>query len=575
MKLLEHFKELSLHPNNAEELKGLILQLAVQGKLTANWREKNPDVEPASILIDRIKKEKAKLILEKKIRKSGNFEDIQDTEKFFNIPDSWSWERLENIGNIFNGNSINKSIKEAKYTGLETGYPYIATKDVGYSFDKINHNNGVRIPFDESKFKVARRGTVLICSEGGSAGKKMGLIEENCCFGNKLYAIEQYGGIESLYILSLYGTASFSQAFQNKMTGIIGGISRNNFAGLLIPLPPLEEQKAIVEVVNSLFKEVEQLEFLTKERVQLKESFVVSALNRLTEEENTQEEWNFLQQYFSSFFTEKKNIKSLRETILQLAVQGKLTETWRKNNPNSEPASELLKRIEAEKQQLIAHKKIRKEKPLPVIEKDEIPYKVPDNWIWCRVGDLSKFVTSGSRDWKKFYSDKGAFFIRSADIKFNQLIPDKPMYVELPEKVEGKRSLVENGDLLTTITGGNVGKCAYIDKEIDESYVSQSVALTKPVDPRVSPYIHICILSPGGAGADLKNSIYGQGRPVLSLPNIREMKVSLPSLDEQKEILKIVNSLMSLCNELEKQIETSQIQIEQLMQSCLKEVFEN
>ena len=86
------------------------------------------------------------------------------------------------------------------------------------------------------------------------------------------------------------------------MTGIIGGISRNNFANLLIPLPPIEEQKAIVEVVNTLFAEVEQLESLTKERLQLKESFVVSALNKLTESENTQEEWNFLQPHFSSFF---------------------------------------------------------------------------------------------------------------------------------------------------------------------------------------------------------------------------------------------------------------------------------
>ena len=369
MKLLEHFKELSLYPKNADELKGLILQLAVQGKLTTNWREDNPDVEPASVLLKKIEVEKNQLIIEKKLKKNKKLDDIQESEKYFTLPNTWSWERLENIGNIFNGNSVNKSIKEAKYTGLETGYPYIATKDVGYSFDKIDHNNGVKIPFDEPKFKVARKGTVLICSEGGSAGKKMGLLEEDCCFGNKLYAIEQYGGIESLYILSLYGTASFSQAFRNKMTGIIGGISKNNFASLLIPLPPIEEQKAIVEIVNTLFAEVEQLETLTKERIQLKESFVVSALNKLVEAENTQQEWNFLQKHFSSFFTKRKTSKSLRETILQLAVQGKLTEGWRANNPNTEPASELLKRIEAEKQQLIAEKKIKKEKPLPPIKK--------------------------------------------------------------------------------------------------------------------------------------------------------------------------------------------------------------
>ena len=153
------------------------------------------------------------------------------------------------------------------------------------------------------------------------------------------------------------------------MTGIIGGISKNNFASLLIPLPPLEEQKAIVEVVNTLFREVEQLETLTKESIQIKDSFVVSALTRLTEAENTKEEWNFLQQHFSSFFTEKKNIKSLRETVLQLAVKDKLTAKWREAHLQVEPALELLKRIEAEKQQLIADKKIKKEKTLPPIRR--------------------------------------------------------------------------------------------------------------------------------------------------------------------------------------------------------------
>ena len=178
MKLLEHFKELSLYPKNAEELKGLILQLAVQGKLTANWRQNNPHVEPATVLLKKIEVEKNQLIKEKKIKKNKKLDDIQESEKYFTLPHTWSWERLENIGNIFNGNSVNKSIKEAKYTGIETGYPYIATKDVGYSFDKVDHNNGVRIPFDEPKFKVARRGTVLICSEEEVLEKKWDYLKK-------------------------------------------------------------------------------------------------------------------------------------------------------------------------------------------------------------------------------------------------------------------------------------------------------------------------------------------------------------------------------------------------------------
>lgn len=570
MKLLEHFKELSLHPKNAQELKGLILQLAVQGKLTANWREENPDVEPASDLLKRIEVEKNQLIKEKKIKKNKKLDEIQESEKHFTLPNTWSWERLENIGNIFNGNSVNKSIKEAKYTGLETGYPYIATKDVGYSFDKVDHNNGVRIPFDEPKFKVARRGTVLICSEGGSAGKKMGLLEEDCCFGNKLYAIEQYGGIESLYILSLYGTASFSQAFQNKMTGIIGGISRNNFANLLIPLPPLEEQKAIVEVVNALFAEVEQLESLTKERIQLKESFVVSALNRLTESENTQKEWNFLQQHFSSFFTEKKNIKSLRETILQLAVQGKLTEGWRVNNPNTEPASELLKRIEAEKQQLIAEKKIRKEKPLPPINEDEIPYELPEGWVWCSLRDLVSLLGDGIHGTPIYTPNGPVHFVNGNNLN-DGVIEIKPntKTVSEEEAIKHHRELNERTVLVSI--NGTIGKTSFYNgekvmlgksacyfnlmNELNKEYIRQLLKTNYFIDYAMN----------SATGTTIKN---------VSLRTMREFLVPLPSLEEQQAIVEKVNSLMSLCDELEQQIDNSQTQIEQLMQSCLKEVFE-
>src|SRR5690606_16749803 len=152
-------------------------------------------------------------------------------------------------------------------------------------------------------------------------------------------------------------------------------ISINSFGEIPIPIPPLEEQKAIVEVVETLFKEVEQLEHLTVERITLKEDFVTSALNQLTIN-NAKQEWEFLQAHFKSFFNETPNIKKLRETVLQLAVQGKLTADWRVTNPDTEDASILLKRIQKEKAQLIKNKKIKKEKSLPPITKDEIPYEM-------------------------------------------------------------------------------------------------------------------------------------------------------------------------------------------------------
>jgi type I restriction enzyme S subunit len=262
-------------------------------------------------------------------------------------------------------------------------------------------------------------------------------------------------------------------------------------------------------------------------------------------------------------------VKKLRQQLLQDAVQGKLVE----QNETDEPASELLKRIKAEKEKLIAEKKLKKEKELPPIKLEEIPFEIPENWVWCRLGEIAKYVTSGSRDWSKFYSNTGANFIRSGEIKTNTLAIDDAIKVNLPSKIEGKRSLVEKGDLLTTITGGNVGKCAYINEEIPESYVSQSVALTKLIDIRLGKFLHYCFQSPIGTGEDLKASVYGIGRPVLSLPQIQNLKVPLPPLSEQIRIVQKLDELMKWCDELETSIKESKVQNEKLLQQVLREAL--
>lgn len=565
MKLLSLLKEISLHPKNAEELKGLILQLAIQGKLTAKWRNNNSNIESASVLLEKIKTEKKELIKLKKIKKSKPLDVISDAEKHFNIPETWIWERLGNIGNVFNGDSVNKAIKEAKYTGLNEGYPYIATKDVGYGFELINDRNGVKIPHDEPKFKIAHKGTVIICSEGGSAGKKMGMLLQDCCFGNKLYAIEQFGGIKSVYILALYGSPFFKAAFQEKMSGIIGGISKSNFIELLIPLPPVEEQKAIVEVVNTLFKEVEALENLTKDRISLKEDLVTSALRRLTETDNTTQEWNYLQQHFSSFFTEKKNIKSLRETILQLAIQGKLTAQWREENPSLENASELLKRIEAEKQQLIAEKKIKKEKPLPIIEDKDKPYNLPESWVWCRFQNIINDLKGGGTPSKAnpSYWNGKLPWASVKDLKdFRYLEKTRDFITE--EGLDNSSANLIPSNTLIICTRMGLGKIAInkIPVTINQDLKAVTLSRFANIEFIYDQYKTISIIGSGMTVAGIKQE------------ELLAFLFALPPKEEQEAIVEKVNSLMALCDKLEQQIENSQTQIEQLMQSCLKEVFE-
>lgn len=578
MQLLQHFKELTLLPKNAQELKGLILQLAIQGKLTANWRAANPDVEPASELFNRIQKEKAKLIKAKKVRKGKPIDPIKEEEKYVVIPQSWKWNRLIEVGNIFNGNSVNKAVKAAKYEGLEEGLPYLGTKDVNYGFEAINYDNGVKIPFDEPKFKIARKNTALICSEGGSAGKKCGITIKDVCFGNKLYALEQYGNIEAVYILSIYKTPVFFEIFQSKMTGIIGGVSINSFGEIPIPLPPLEEQKEIVKVVETLFKEVEQLEQLTQERISLKEDFVVSALNQLTTN-NTQQEWSYLQDHFKPFFNETSNIKKLRESILQLAVQGKLTTHWRSSHPElvegQYHASELLKRIQKEKAQLIKEKKIKKEKSLPKVTEEEIPYELPDGWVWCRMIDLCQYITDGTHQTPK-YTESGRMFISAKNVKPFKFMPEIHKYVS-EDDFEGYRRnrKPELNDILLTRVGAGIGEATLIDQDL-EFAIYVSVGLLKMFPNKLEPnYIVMWLNSPEGRQYSSKNT-YGKGvsQGNLNLSLIRKFVVSLPPLQEQKAIVEKVNAFMEWCDALEQEIQQSQQHSEQLMQSVLREVFE-
>lgn len=559
MKLLEHFKELSLHPKNAEELKGLILQLAVQGKLTANWREDNPNI---SIDINKLS-ECLKINPSQLTDHSKKIGDLK-------VPETWSKAKFSLVFDMKGGSQPPKS----KFIDQpQNGYVQLfQIRDFG------NKPNPVYVPIN-SVSKFCGSDDVMIGRYGASIGKIF-YGKEGAYNVALVKLIWDRDILLQDFVYHIFSSRYIQEFFESCSRSAQAGFNKTDIGKLNICIPPLEEQKAIVEVVNTLFSEVEQLESLTKERIQLKESFVVSALNRLTEAEKTQEKWNFLQQHFSSFFTEKKNIKSLRETILQLAVQGKLTAKWRANNPNTEPASELLKRIEAEKQQLIAEKKIKKEKPLPPIGEDEMPYELPEGWVWCKLGQVCLRLIDGnygeSYPKKHEFINDGIPFFTAAAVGQNYDIKDaKVKFISSDKHSVLTKAQTTVGDVLLTNRGARVGDVAIIT---DERYTISNIG---PQVTRIAVshsniykrYIMYCIASPLFQRTIIElNS--GSAMNFMNLTKTANMLIALPSKKEQYEIVEGINSLMDLCDELEQQIETSQTQIEQLMQSCLKEVFE-
>ena len=237
-----------------ERLKKSILQEAIEGRLVPQ----DPHDEPASVLLDKIRKQKAKLVKEGKLKKKDlEVKPIEEDEVPFEIPESWAWFRLGDLANMYTGNSISETEKKAKYTNVE-GMEYIGTKDVSFEH-VIDYANGIAIPNQYvSGFKIAPEKSILLCVEGGSAGRKIGVLDRNVCFGNKLCCFDPFVEINK-YLYYYLQSPLFKDIFKSKLNGIIGGVSINTMKSLSVPLPPLAEQRRIVAKIEELLHEIDKM----------------------------------------------------------------------------------------------------------------------------------------------------------------------------------------------------------------------------------------------------------------------------------------------------------------------------
>lgn len=173
------------------------------------------------------------------------------------MKEGWEYNSLGKVCRIYNGNSINADYKKKHYQGLSEGYPFIATKDVSFN-GNINYENGVRIPFDEN-LKIAYPKSVFICVEGGSAGRKIGLVERKVCFGNKLFCLEPKNTIIGNYLYYYLKSDVFQSQFSERLTGLIGGVSAKKFSEIGIVYPSLSEQQSVVDYLDTAFAKIDAL----------------------------------------------------------------------------------------------------------------------------------------------------------------------------------------------------------------------------------------------------------------------------------------------------------------------------
>ena len=247
--------------------KKAILQEAVQGKLVPQIAAEGN----AKDLLEEIRKERLSHGLDFANAKSGKRKskketalagsnpcDITEDEIPFEIPESWCWCRLSELCNLYTGDSINETEKKLNYTNVKEGWFYIGTKDVNFD-QTINYDNGIKIPFEKDNFRIAPKNTVLMCIEGGSAGRKIAFTNQDVCFGNKLCCFNSYKNEIEKFIFYFLQSTLFTDAFKDNINGIIGGVSINNLKGMLFPLPPLAEQKRIVAAIEKMLPLCEKL----------------------------------------------------------------------------------------------------------------------------------------------------------------------------------------------------------------------------------------------------------------------------------------------------------------------------
>lgn len=298
--------------------------------------------------------------------------------------------------------------------------------------------------------------------------------------------------------------------FKNAVKGKT--LNATSISNLMIPLPPLAEQQRIVAKIEELLPLVEEYG---------------KAEERLT--------------VLNAEFPDK-----LRKSILQQAIQGKLTE----RDPNDEPASELLKRIRTERQQLQKNKKAKKSQATETIDDNELTIDLPENWIWTKLGWICEKIGAGStpKGGAAVYVSHGIKFLREQNIHDDGLHLDEVVFIDEKTNNQKAGSIVQPQDILMNITGGSIGRNALVPDDFDEANVNQHVLIIRLVNRALCQYIHYCLCSPFVLNQMFSKQI--GDKPGLSATKVENFVISLPPLAEQQRIVDRVNELLAVCDKL-------------------------
>ena len=480
-----------------QELKNSILQLAIQGKLVPQ----RPEEGNAEELYKQIQAEKQKLIKEGKIKKEKPLPPITDNEKPFEIPASWKWVRLGEIGSWASGATPSRSNSDY-YNGT---IPWLKTGDLNDSYITDTSECITELALFKTSVRLNPIGSVLIAMYGATIGK-IGILKIDATTNQACCACIPLDGILNKYIF--YFLLGYRQNFiKMGAGGAQPNISKEKIINTSFPLPPLAEQKRIVAKIEELLPYVERYETAYNKLQQLNKRFPVD----------------------------------LQKSVLQLAIQGRLVP----QRPEEGNAEGLYQQIQAEKQKLIKEGKIKKEKPLPPITDDEKPFEIPASWKWVHLNNIATNSLGKTLD-KIKNTGKTTKYLCSINVYWNGINLDI-IKEALFEEEEVKKYSLEKKDLLIC-EGGDIGRCAVWENDFPMCY--QNALHRVRFYQNINPYLYkyfieyykaIGIIDKYSKGVTIKHLVQN---------SLNSIWFPLPPLAEQKRIVTKLEEILPLCNKL-------------------------
>ncbi|WP_029855158.1 restriction endonuclease subunit S [Vibrio parahaemolyticus] len=537
-----------------KKLRELILELAVRGKLVPQ----DPNDEPASVLLERIAAEKAQLVKEKKLKKPNKLPEISEKDKLFELPDGWEFVRWGQIA----------------YWAIGSGFPKTAQGESGNSilFSKVSDMN---LPGNERyikttintisedvaakiKAKLHPQGTVIFPKIGGAiATNKRRILTRDTAIDNNCLGLIPSIGITSDF---LYLVLSKTDLVAYQAGTSVPALSQSTLELILAALPPIKEQHRIVAKVDELMALCDQLEQQTEASLDAHQVLVETLMATLTNSQDATElivNWARISEHFDTLFTTEQSIDQLKQTILQLAVMGKLVP----QDPTDEPAAKLLERIAIEKAQLVKENKIKKQKALPPIAEDEKPFELPKGWEWCRFEDVVE-IHSGITKGRKLASRelKTIPYLSVANVQRGYLNLENVKEIDLPID-ELEKYAVNEGDLLITEGGDwdKVGRTAIWRSEVPYMAHQNHVFKARPyLSEQSEIWLEMYLNGPFARDYFAGSSKQTTNLASINKTQLRSCLIAVPPNGEKQRITKKVQELMEMSKQLQERIAVCQ-----------------